>query len=186
MNASHIRRGMIILFNDEPHKVLDFQHRTPGNLRAFVQVRLRSLSSGTSFEHRFSSTENVERAILEQHEMEYLYADGELHYFMNSETFEQIPMNRETLGDALDYLLPGAKIQVDFFDGQPIGIELPSTVDLKVVQTEPELKGATASASYKPATLETGVTIQVPPFVKEGDVVRVNPSDGTYQERAKS
>ncbi|MEJ2083365.1 MAG: elongation factor P [Acidobacteriota bacterium] len=166
MNASHIRRGMIILFNDEPHKVLDFR--------------------GTSFEHRFSSTENVERAILEQLEMEYLYADGELHYFMNSETFEQIPMNRETLGDALDYLLPGAKIQVDFFDGQPIGIELPSTVDLKVVQTEPELKGATASASYKPATLETGVTIQVPPFVKEGDVVRVNPSDGTYQERAKS
>lgn len=186
MNASHIRRGMIILFNDEPHKVLDFQHRTPGNLRAFVQVRLRNLNSGTAFEHRFSSTENVERAILEQHEMEYLYADGELHYFMNSETFEQMPMNKETLGDALDYLQPGAKIQVDFFEGQPIGIELPSTVDLKVVETEPELKGATASASYKPATLETGVTIQVPPFVKEGDIVRVNPSDGTYQERAKS
>ncbi len=186
MNASHIRRGMVILFNDEPHKVLDFQHRTPGNLRAFVQVRLRNLNSGTSLEHRFSSTENVERAILEQHEMEYLYADGGLHYFMNSETFEQIPMNRETLGDALDYLLPGTKIQVDFFNGQPIGIELPSTVDLKVVETEPELKGATASASYKPATLETGVTIQVPPFVKEGDIVRVNPADGTYQERAKS
>lgn len=186
MNASHIRRGMIILFNGEPHKVLDFQHRTPGNLRAFVQVRLRSLNSGNAFEHRFSSTENVERAILEQHEMEYLYADGGLHFFMNTATFEQIPMNADTLGDALDYLLPGAKIEVDFFDGQPIGIELPSTVDLKVVETEPDLKGATASASYKPAKLETGVTIQVPPFVKEGDIVRVNPADGTYQERAKS
>lgn len=186
MNASHIRRGMVILFNGEPHKVLEFQHRTPGNLRAFVQVRLRNINTGTSFEHRYSSTENVERAILEQHEMEYLYADGELHFFMNTETFEQMPMNAETLGDALDYLLPGAKIQVDFFEGQPIGIELPSTVDLKVVETEPELKGATASASYKPATLETGVTVQVPPFVKEGDIVRVNPADGTYQERAKS
>lgn len=186
MNASHIRRGMIILFNGEPHRVLDFQHRTPGNLRAFVQVRLRSLSSGSTLEHRYSSTENVERALLEQHEMEYLYADGELHYFMNSETFEQIPMNAEMLGDSLDFLQPGAKIQVDFFNGQPIGIELPSTVDLKVIETEPELKGATASASYKPAKLETGVTVQVPPFVKEGDIVRVNPADGSYQERVKS
>ncbi|GAB4255248.1 MAG: elongation factor P [Acidobacteriota bacterium] len=186
MNANQIRRGMVIIFNGEPHKVLDFQHRTPGNLRAFVQAKLRNLATGVSFEHRFSSTENVERAILEQHEMEYLYADGDLHYFMNTETFEQVPLNSEVLGDALQFLLPGARIQVDYFNGQPISVELPSTVELRVVETEPELKGATASASYKPAKLETGVTVQVPPFIKEGDVIRVNPNDGTYVERASS
>ncbi|HOM99066.1 MAG TPA: elongation factor P [Acidobacteriota bacterium] len=184
MNASHLRRGMVIVFNGEPHKVLDFHHRTPGNLRAFVQVKLRNLATGTSFEHRFSSTENVDRAILEQHEMEYLYADGDLHYFMNTETFEQVPLTREMLGDALDYLLPGVRIQVDYFNGEPISVELPSAVELRVVQTEPELRGATASASYKPAVLETGVTVQVPPFIKEGDVIRVNPNEGTYMERA--
>lgn len=185
MNASHIRRGMIIVYNKEPHRVLDFQHRTPGNLRAFVQVKLRSLTSGVSTETRFSSTENVERAMLEQHEMEYLYADGDFHYFMNTETFEQSPMTAEMLGDALNYLQPGDHIQVDYYDGRPIGVELPSSVELAVVETEPELKGATASASYKPAILETGVTVQVPPFIKQGDRIRVNPNDGTYIERAK-
>ncbi len=186
MNASHIRRGMVILFNGEPHKVMDFQHRTPGNLRAFVQAKLRNISSGTSFDYRFSSTETVERAILEQHEMEYLYADGTLHHFMNTETFEQFPLDEETLGDALNYLLPGSKIQIEFFNGQPISVEPPSAVDLTVVETEPELRGATASASYKPAKLETGLMVQVPPFIKEGDVVRINTTDGSYLTRAKS
>jgi elongation factor P len=186
MNASHIRKGMIVLHNGEPHRVLEFQHRTPGNLRAFVQVKLRNLSTGVSFEHRYSATENVDRAVLEQHEMEYLYADGGLHYFMNTETYEQIPMNEELLGDTLSYLQPGARIQVDYFNGQAIAVELPSSVDLRVVETEPDMKGATASASYKPAVMETGVTVQVPPFIKEGDVVRVNPNDGSYIERAKT
>jgi len=186
MNASHIRKGMIIVFNGVPHRVMEFQHRTPGNLRAFVQVRLRNIATGNAFEYRFSSTETVERATMEQHEMEYLYADGELHYFMNTETFDQVPLTVELLGDALEFLLPGAKIQVDYFNGEPIGAELPSSVDLTVVETEPELRGATASASYKPAKLETGVTIQVPPFVKEGDVIRVNPADGSYQERVRT
>ncbi len=185
MNASQIRRGMIILYNGQPHRVLDFQHRTPGNLRAFVQARLRNLATGLSTEVRFSSTENVERAVLEQHEMEYLYADGDLHYFMNTETYEQTPLSAEMLGDALDYLLPGTRIDVDYYNGQPIGVELPSSVELEVVETEPELRGATASASYKPAKLETGVVVQVPPFIKQGDRIRVNPSDGTYIERAK-
>ncbi len=185
MNASQIRRGMIILYNGQPHRVLDFQHRTPGNLRAFVQARLRNLATGLSTEVRFSSTENVERAVLEQHEMEYLYADGDLHYFMNTETYEQTPLSAEMLGDALDYLLPGTRIEVDYYNGQPIGVELPSSVELEVVETEPELRGATASASYKPAKLETGVVVQVPPFIKQGDRIRVNPNDGTYIERAK-
>lgn len=187
MNANHIRRGNIIIYNGEPHRVLDFQHRTPGNLRAFVQVKLRSLTSGLSTETRFTATENVERAILEQHTMEYLYADGNLHYFMNTENYDQVPMDQELLGDALSYILPGSGtvIQVEYYDGQPIGISLPTSVDLAVVETEPELKGATASASYKPAKMETGLTVQVPPFIKQGEVIRVSTADGSYLERAK-
>ncbi len=185
MLASHVRKGMIILYNDTPHRVMEFQHRTPGNLRAFVQAKLRNLMTGASMEVRFSATESVERAILEQHEMEYLYSDPELHHFMNTENFEQIALDNEALGSGVDYLAPGMRIVVEYFDGQPIGVDLPSTVDLTVVETEPELKGATASASYKPATLETGVVVQVPPFIKQGDKVRVNPNDGTYQERVK-
>jgi elongation factor P len=185
MNANHIRRGMIIMYNGEPHRVLEQQHRTPGNLRAFVQVKLRNIRNGSGLETRFSATEQVERATLEQHDMEYLYSDGDLYHFMNTETYEQIGLNDEQLGDATGYLKEGLKIQVEFFDGAPIGIELPAVVELKVIETEPELKGATASNSNKPAKLDTGVTIMVPPFIKEGDVVRVDPTEGRYIERAK-
>ena len=185
MNASQIRRGNIIIYNGEPHRVLDFQHRTPGNLRAFVQVKLRNIRNGSSLETRFSSTETIERATLEQHDMEYLYSDGDLYHFMNTETYEQLGLTEEQLGDATGYLTEGLKIQVEFFDGTPIGIELPPVIELAVVETEPELKGATASNSNKPAKLSTGVTIMVPPFVKEGDVVRVDPNEGRYIERAK-
>ena len=185
MQANDIRRGMIIIYNGAPHRVLDFQHRTPGNLRAFVQAKLRSLKNGSSTEVRFSSTENIERAALEDHEMEYLYSDAELHHFMNTETYDQIALDAEALGSATDYLVPGTKIQVEFFEGQPIGVELPPAIELTVVETQPEMKGATASNSPKPARLETGVTVQVPPFIKEGDRIRVDPAKGVYLERAK-
>ncbi len=185
MNANDIRRGMIIMYNGSPHRVLDFQHRTPGNLRAFVQAKLRSLKNGSSTEVRFSSTENIERAALEEHEMEYLYADGDMHHFMNTETYDQIALDQESLGDATNYITPGTKIQVEFFDGAPIGVELPPAVELTVIETAPELKGATASNSPKPAKLETGVTVSVPPFIKEGDRIRVDPAKGVYLERAK-
>jgi elongation factor P len=185
MQANDIRRGMIIMYNGVPHRVLDFQHRTPGNLRAFVQAKLRNVKNGSSTEVRFSSTENIERALLEDHEMEYLYSDGEMYHFMNTETYDQIALDRETLGDAMDYLTPGAKIQVEFFEGAPLGIELPPSVELTVVETAPELKGATASNSPKPAKLETGVTVQVPPFIKEGDRIRVDPTKGVYLDRVK-
>ncbi|HSB08680.1 MAG TPA: elongation factor P [Blastocatellia bacterium] len=185
MQANDIRRGMIIMYNNAPHRVLDFQHRTPGNLRAFVQAKIRNLRSGSSTEVRFSSTENIERASLEDHEMEFLYSDGDMHHFMNTENYDQIALDSETLGDAMNYLTPGTKIQVEFFEGAPIGVELPPAVELTVVETAPELKGATASNSPKPAKLETGVTVQVPPFIKEGDRVRVDPSKGVYLERAK-
>src|SRR5215469_11634393 len=185
MQANDIRRGMIIIHNGVPHRVMDFQHRTPGNLRAFVQAKLRNLRSGASSEVRFSSTENIERAALEEHEMEYLYSDSDMHHFMNTETYDQIGLDSESLGDAMNYLVPGTRIQVEFFDGAPIGVELPPAVELTVVETAPELKGATASNSPKPARLETGVTVQVPPFIKEGDRIRVDPAKGVYLERAR-
>jgi elongation factor P len=185
MQANDIRRGMIIIHNGVPHRVMDFQHRTPGNLRAFVQAKLRNLRNGASSEVRFSSTENIERASLEEHEMEFLYSDPEMHHFMNTETYEQIALDSESLGDAINYLVAGTKIQVEFFEGSPMGVELPPAVELTVVETQPEMKGATASNSPKPAKLETGVTVQVPPFIKQGDRIRVDPAKGVYLERAK-
>jgi elongation factor P len=173
------------MYNNAPHRVLDFQHRTPGNLRAFVQAKLRNIKTGSSTEVRFSSTENIERATMEEVEMEYLYSDGDVYHFMNTETYEQVGLDTETLGDAMNYLVEGTKIQVEFFEGAPMGVELPAAVELTVVETSPELKGATASNSPKPAKLNTGVTVQVPPFIKEGDRIRVDPTKGVYLERAK-
>lgn len=185
MQANDIRRGMLIIYQGAPHRVMDFQHRTPGNLRAFVQTRLRNLKSGAQTEVRFSSTENVERAMLDEHQMEYLYSDGQTHHFMNSETFDQIALDAEVLGDAVGYLVPGTKIKVGFFEGQAMGVELPPVVELTVVETQPEVKGATATKSPKPATLETGLTVQVPPFIKQGEKIRVDTGKGVYLERAK-
>lgn len=185
IQATQIRRGMIIIHNGAPHRVLEFHHHTPGNLRAMVQTKLRNIKTGSSTEHRFRSTDSVERALLEEHEMTYLYNDGDTYHFMNTESYEQIGLQAEALGDAVGYLLPETVISVEFFEGQPIGIELPQTVELQVVETEPELKGATVSNVNKPAKLETGITIQVPPFIKEGERIRVNTADGTYIERAK-
>jgi elongation factor P len=183
--ATQIRRGMVILFAGQLCKVIEFRHHTPGNLRAMVQAKLRNLRSGSSFEHRFRSADTVERAVLEQHDMEYLYSDGSHHHFMNTESYEQTALSEEDLGDAAQWLMPGLKIQVEFYEGRPIGVELPASMELMVVRTEPTMKGATVSNVNKPATLENGVTIQVPPFVNEGDRIRVDPSEGRYMERAK-
>ena len=150
-----------------------------------IQTKLRSIRTGSSFEHRFRSADTIERASLQQHEMEYLNSDGSHHHFMNTETFGQIALSDDELGDAAQWLTPGLKIQVEFYDGTPIGIDLPPSLELTVTQTEPSLKGATVSNVNKPATLENGVTIQVPPFVNEGDRIRVDPSEGRYMERAK-
>ncbi|HXF04707.1 MAG TPA: elongation factor P [Blastocatellia bacterium] len=185
IQATQIRKGMIIVHEGDPCRVLDFRHVTPGNWRAMVQTKLRNLRTGVSFEHRFRSTDTVERAVLDEREFIYLYQEGEMYHFMDVETFEQISMDQEALGDAVLYLLPEMHIRVQYYQGAPIGIELPPTVDLKVVETEPGLKGATVSAVNKPARLETGLVVQVPPFVEVGDVVRINTSDGTYLERAK-
>jgi elongation factor P len=183
--ATQIRRGMVIVFEGQPCKVLEFRHHTPGNLRAMIQTKLRNIRTGASFEHRFRSADTVDRASLEQHEMEYLYSDGSHHHFMNTENYEQTALSEEELGDAAPWLMPGMKIQAEFYEGAPIGIDLPPSMEFTVTQTEPQLKSATVSNVNKPATLENGVTITVPPFVNEGDRIRVDPTEGRYIERAK-
>ena len=183
--ATQIRRGMVIVFEGQPCKVLEFRHHTPGNLRAMIQTKLRNIRTGASFEHRFRSADTVDRASLEQHEMEYLYSDGSHHHFMNTENYEQTALSEEDLGDAAPWLMPGMKIQAEFYEGSPIGIDLPPSMEFIVTQTEPTLKSATVSNVNKPATLENGVTITVPPFINEGDRIRVDPTEGRYIERAK-
>ncbi|HTB18927.1 MAG TPA: elongation factor P [Bryobacteraceae bacterium] len=184
ISATQLRPGMVIKFNNELYSIFKMEHRTPGNLRGFVQVKMRSLRSGTMTEHRFSSEDRVDRAALEEIEMEYLYDDGEYYYFMNTENFEQMHLTRDILGDAVDYLVPQLKVNVEFYEGKPMSVELPPTVDLTVVETEPGLKGASVSNVTKAAKLETGLVVQVPPFINEGEKVRVSTAEGTYQERA--
>ncbi|HEY3028365.1 MAG: elongation factor [Blastocatellia bacterium] len=183
--ATQIRRGMVIVFEGQPCKVVEFRHHTPGNLRAMVQTKLKNIRTGSSFEHRFRSADTIERASLEQHEMEYLYSDGSHHHFMNTENYEQTGLSEEDLGDAAQWLTPGLKIQAEFYEGAPIGVELPPSMELTVTRTDPTLKGATVSNVNKPATLENGATVLVPPFVNEGDRIRVDPTEGRYIERAK-
>jgi elongation factor P len=184
ISATQMRPGMVIKFNNDLYSIFSVSHRTPGNLRGFVQAKMRSLRSGSMTEHRFSSEDKVEKALLEQQEMEYLYDDGEYYYFMNIETFEQMHLMKDLLGDATQYLIPQLKVSVEFYEGKPMSVELPPTVDLTVVETEPGLKGATVSNVTKPAKMETGLMVQVPPFIVEGEKIRVNTAEGTYQERA--
>ena len=184
ITATQLRPGMVILFNKELHTVFTMTHRTPGNLRGFVQVKMRNLRSGSMFEHRFSSEDKVERAVLEEKEMEYMYDDGDYYYFMDIENYEQMHFTKDTLGDAVQYLIPQLKLKVEFYEGKAIGIELPPTLVMKVVETEPGLKSATVSNVTKPAKMETGLVVQVPPFIDEGESIRVNTADGSYQERA--
>jgi elongation factor P len=184
LSATQLRPGMVIKFNNELYSIFSMSHRTPGNLRGFVQVRMRSLRSGSMTEHRFSSEDKVEKAIMEEQLMEYLYDDGEYYYFMNIENYEQMHLTKDLLGDATDYLIPQLKVAVEFYEGKPMSVELPATVDLTVVETEPGLKGATVSNVGKPAKLETGLVVQVPAFIVEGEKIRVNTSEGTYLERA--
>ncbi len=184
ISATQLRPGMVVKFNNELYSIFSVNHRTPGNLRGFVQAKMRSLRSGSMTEHRFSSEDRVEKAVLEEREMEYLYDDGEFYYFMNTESYEQMHLMKDLLGDATQYLIPQLKVTVEFYEGKAISVELPATVDLTVVETEPGLKGATVSNVTKPAKTETGLVVQVPAFITEGEKIRVNTSEGTYQERA--
>jgi len=182
--ATQMRPGMIIKHNNELHAVFSVEHRTPGNLRAFIQAKLRNLRTGAMFEHRFRSPDPIDRVVVDEIAMEFLYNDGDDYYFMNTENYEQTHLKRDTLGDAVDYLTGNLQITVSFFDGVAVGIELPQTVELTVVETEPGLKSATASSVTKPATLETGLVVYVPPFINEGEKVRVDTAEGAYLSRA--
>jgi elongation factor P len=185
ISATQLRVGMTILYNGEPYRVLSVQHLTPGNWRGMVHTKLRSLKTGSSCENRFRSDDKIERAVLEQHEMEYLYSDGESFHFMNSETFEQTALTAEALGDNVSFLVPNIKFIIEYYDDAPVGVEPPKVVELKVTETAPNIRRATAAASPKPATLETGLVINVPGFIEEGEVVRVDTSECKYLERAK-
>jgi len=175
---------MVIIFNKDLFSVFKMEHRTPGNLRGFVQVKMRNFKTGTMIEHRFSSEDRVERASLDEQEMEFLYDDGEYFHFMNTETYEQMHLTKDILGDAINYLIPQLKVNVEFYEGKAISVELPPSVDMTVVETEPGLKGATVSNVTKPAKLDTGLVVQVPAFINEGEKIRVSTADATYLERS--
>jgi elongation factor P len=184
ISSTQLRPGMVIKYNNELYSVFSVNHRTPGNLRGFVQAKMRSLRTGSMMENRFSSEDKVEKAIMDEQEMEYLYDDGEYYYFMNTETYEQMHLMKDLLGDATQYLIPQLKVQVEFYEGKAISVELPATVDMTVVETEPSLRGSTVSNVTKPAKMETGLVVQVPAFITEGEKIKVNTAEGTYQERA--
>jgi len=185
INATQIRKGMTIKLEEQIYKVLEAVHITPGRWKAMVQTKLRNLKDHTLLDYRFRSSDRVEQAFLEKAEMEFLYQSGEDYVFMNLENYDQIKLSKETIEDAIHYLAPSVVFSVEMHEGNPVAIEPPLTVDLKVVKTEPFLKGATQSASSKPATLETGLTVAVPPFIKEGDIIRIDTREDKYIERAK-
>ena len=174
---------MLIKLENDLFRVLDLQHFTPGNKRGFVQAKMRNIRTGQQGDNKFRAEEDVERAILDERQMQYLYRDGDSFHFMDTNSYEQIHIDVEVLGDNANYIVPESTIQVEFYGEEPVGIELPVTVDLKVVDTVPGINRATASAQVKPATLETGLVVQVPPFVSIGDVVRVSTEDGEYLKK---
>jgi elongation factor P len=181
--ATQMRPGMVIKFKDDLHLVFSVEHRTPGNLRAFIQAKLRNIRTGAMYVERFRSPDPIERVIVDEVKMEFLYNDGDEYYFMD-EKFEQTMLKRDTLGDAVEYLLPNLSISVSFHDGKAVGIELPNVVEMTVVETEPGIKSATASSVSKPAKLDTGLVVQVPAFINEGEKIRVDTAEGAYLGRA--
>lgn len=185
MKANNLRRGNIIKFEGDLWRVFEVEHQTPGNLRARVQTKIKNLRNGSMKDHRFRSEDEVEKAHLDQKDMQYMYRDGSDFHFMDVSNFDQLHIDEEVLGDAVNYLIAETTISVDFYEGRAVGIELPTSVELKIVETSPEVKGGTAGAQRKPATLETGLVVQVPAFVNEGEVIRVTTEDGAYLERVK-
>ena len=185
LKATQLRPGMIIEHEGGLYTVLSVDHRTPGNKRGAMATRMRSLKSGSTIDYRFRAEDFVERAVLDEIEFEFLYGDPDGYHFMNTETFEQMSLSGDVLGDAIYYLIPNLVVKLEFYEGKPMGAILPDTIDLKVADTEPTVQKATASAVMKPATLETGLTIQVPPFINNGDKVKVDTSEARYVQRAQ-
>jgi elongation factor P len=183
MQANDLRPGMVISHNGELYSIYKAEHRTPGNLRAFVQAKMRHLRTGAIADYRFRSTDTVERAVIDETDMQYLYSDGDSYHFMNTANYEQVHLHKDVVGDRANYLVPDVVIKVEYYEGRPIDIALPQTVDLKIVDTEPGIKGGSATNVTKPATLETGLVVNVPPFINAGETIRVDTAEGTYLER---
>jgi elongation factor P len=183
MQANDLRPGMVINHNGELYSIYKAEHRTPGNLRAFVQAKMRNLRSGAIADHRFRSTDDVERAVIDEADMQYLYSDGDSYHFMNTATYEQVHLHKDVVGDRAPYLVPDVVLKVEFYEGRPIDVSLPATVDLKIVDTEPGIKGGSATNVMKPATLETGMVVNVPGFINAGETIRVDTAEGKYLER---
>ncbi len=184
MQATQIRVGMIILYDGELCQVLGTDHITQGNKRGKMQVDMRRLRDGIKLEYRFRSEDSVERAVLEEKEMEYLFQDGDGYHFMDTETYEQTQLSKQELGNAVHYLKANTKVKVKLYDEKPIGVELPNMMELTVTDTEPMMKGATAARGYKPATLDNGLAVKVPQFIQVGDKIRVDTTTNEYSERA--
>jgi elongation factor P len=184
IQATKMRKGTLVKIGNDLFRVLELQHVTPGNLRGFVRVKFRNIRSGSLSDQKLRSEDLVERARLDERQMQYMYNDGTDYYFMDTSSFEQIHISAEALGDSVSYLIAEMLIDVEFYGTEPVGIELPQTVDLIVKDTPPAIKGSTANAQLKPATLETGLVVQVPPFINVGDKIRVNTESGEYQARA--
>jgi elongation factor P len=185
IQATQLKRGMCIKHDNELFRIVEAQHKTPGNLRGLVQARIRNLRTGAISEHRFRSVDMVERAIMDEASMEFLYQEGDMYHFMNAETYEQVALSDEILGDAVNYLISNIKLTIEMYDGRPVGIDLPLNVEMRVKETEPGIKGASVSNQTKPAKMETGLIVNVPPFVNEGDVIKVDTATGSYVERVK-
>ena len=182
-STADFRIGMVIKFNGELHRIEEYIHRTPGNLRAFVQAKLRSLKSGRVTETRFRSGEEVEEVRVEQKEFQYLFHDGSSYQFMDKESYEQMPVDEVALGEGAKFLKEGETVQLQMVGLTIVGAEIPSNVELKVIETVPGVKGDTATGAQKPAKVETGAAVNVPLFINEGDIIRVDTRTGKYLER---
>jgi elongation factor P len=183
ISATQIRKGIIIRLNDKLYRVEDMEHITPGKGNAVVQTKIRDLSDMTIRNYRFRSTEKVERVVLETREVTFSYQDGDHYLFMDSETYDEVSLDREFLGDTVYYLENGATYILELFEGKPMNITAPLAMEFEVVEAEKSIKGATVQASYKPAKLSNGMEVMVPPFIEEGNIIKVDTRDGTYIER---
>ncbi len=184
MRAKDVRKGNVIIYNDIPHRVMEFHHRTPGNLRAFVQMKLRNILNGSQTETRFQSDADLQFAEIETYKASFLYADDSGFHFMNTQNYEQVALTEELVADQKYYLFEGIEVEISLYEDRPIGILLPKTVNLVVEDCPPEMKGSTASNSPKPAKTTTGLSINVPPFIKIGEKIIVDTTEGTYLGRA--
>jgi len=183
ISAGDFRKGLTIELDGQVYTVVDFQHVKPGKGAAFVRTKIKNIMTGTVLERTFNPTERVPRARVETKEMQYLYNDGNLYYFMDTETYEQIPLNKDQVEDAMKYIKENMNVTIKFFKGSPFSVEPPNFVELTVVDTEPGVRGDTVTGGTKPATLETGAVIQVPLFINTGDVIRVDTRNDEYMER---